>query len=128
MRGRLKPRSGKRSVTAALREGGGRGEVGTGTEDKKERKGNGERGSNVSYFPRSVAKRLISGGTFSSALTTVQLGRTIVLSGARSPRESASTILHPRRASYRLAPALPWMSICTKCQPYYDNVALDFLP
>jgi len=35
MRGRLKPRSGKRSVTAALREGGGRGEVGTGTGTKK---------------------------------------------------------------------------------------------
>lgn len=128
-RGRLKPGSGKKSVTAALR--GGREEKGQERKVEKERKGNGVRGSNVSYFPRSVAKRLISRGTFSSALTTVQLGRTMVLSGAGSPRESASTIL-PIHAE--LLTVLPLRSCgcpsTTRHQPYYDNVAdaLDFLP
>lgn len=101
-----------------------------GRKGEKERKGNGVRDSNVSYFPRSVARRLISGGTFSSALTTVQLGRTMVLSEAGSPREFASTILAELLTS--LAP--PYSRISTSIRarrrPYCDNVAgaLNFLP
>jgi len=81
--------SGKRSANCGV---GGE-ESGQGREGREREKG--KRSEAATYLTFRVAKRLISGGTFSSALTTVQLGRTMVLSEAESPRESTSTILHP---------------------------------